>query len=110
MDHRRVPPDAVRGLLTLLVFGAVFLWYGIITPFVWWLSMVGIMLLAIGLAIAYVVVNSATQDRIEFRHQTLSATQSPMIIEREVVKVRCRYCRMLNETTDSSCSSCGARL
>ena len=32
------------------------------------------------------------------------------VVEREVVKVRCRYCGTLNEETAKSCASCGAAL
>jgi hypothetical protein len=38
-------------------------------------------------------------------------SQAPStVIERELVKVRCRYCGFLNDETDSACKSCGAKL
>ena len=38
------------------------------------------------------------------------AQANPTVIEREVVKVKCRYCGFLNDATDSACKSCGAKL
>lgn len=32
------------------------------------------------------------------------------VVEREVVKIRCRYCGTLNDETSKACSSCGANL
>lgn len=37
-------------------------------------------------------------------------TYTEKIIERQIVKVRCRYCGTLNNDGNSSCESCGARL
>ena len=108
--------DAVRALLPLLVFGAVFLWYGVTTPFLWWTSVVGAVALAVGLVLEYLSVRSWADDlrnktkSSRGASSTFSTTESPTIIEREIVRVRCRYCGTLNDTTDSSCSSCGARL
>jgi len=34
----------------------------------------------------------------------------PAVIEREVVKVRCQYCGFLNDSTDTTCKSCGAKI
>jgi len=32
------------------------------------------------------------------------------VIEREIVKIKCRYCGALNDETSTACSSCGAKL
>ena len=32
------------------------------------------------------------------------------VIEREVVKVRCQYCGFLNDSADTACKSCGAKI
>jgi hypothetical protein len=42
--------------------------------------------------------------------QDSSATGAPTVIEREVVKIKCRYCGTLNDSTSTACSSCGAVL
>jgi hypothetical protein len=39
--------------------------------------------------------------------QSTSATE---VVEKEVVKIRCRYCGTLNDETSRVCSSCGANL
>jgi hypothetical protein len=39
-----------------------------------------------------------------------SAVGPPTIIEREVVKIKCRYCGTLNDAASTTCSSCGAVL
>jgi len=41
---------------------------------------------------------------------TEASPQTQTIIEREVVKVKCTYCGYLNDETDQSCKSCGAKL
>lgn len=38
------------------------------------------------------------------------AQPQQVIITREVVKLPCSYCGMLNDSTQNQCSSCGARL
>ena len=38
------------------------------------------------------------------------ASASPTVIEKEVVKVRCQYCGFLNDSTDTACKSCGAKI
>jgi hypothetical protein len=42
--------------------------------------------------------------------QTPSAAGTPTVIEREVVKIKCRYCGTLNDATSTACSGCGAVL
>ena len=42
--------------------------------------------------------------------QGSSAAGTPTVIEREVVKIKCRYCGNLNDATSTACSSCGAVL
>lgn len=43
--------------------------------------------------------------------QVMSQTQgTPTVIEREVIKVKCRYCGALSDASASVCSSCGATL
>ena len=36
--------------------------------------------------------------------------EAPTVIEREVVKIKCRYCGALNDETSKTCVSCGATL
>jgi hypothetical protein len=38
------------------------------------------------------------------------AASTSTVIEREVVKVKCTYCGFLNDSTDTACKSCGAKL
>jgi DNA-directed RNA polymerase subunit RPC12/RpoP len=38
------------------------------------------------------------------------SSAAPTVIEKEVVKVRCQYCGFLNDSTDSACKSCGAKI
>jgi hypothetical protein len=38
------------------------------------------------------------------------STLGPTVIEREVVKIKCRYCGALNDETSKACVSCGANL
>lgn len=42
--------------------------------------------------------------------QAPPAERDTTVIEREVVKVRCRYCGTLNDETAKACASCGATL
>jgi hypothetical protein len=42
--------------------------------------------------------------------QVQSAPATAEVVEREVVKIRCRYCGTLNDETSKVCSSCGANL
>jgi len=42
--------------------------------------------------------------------QAPPAGGAPTVIEREVVKIKCRYCGALNDETSKACSSCGANL
>lgn len=42
--------------------------------------------------------------------QAPPASNPQTVIEREVVKVKCRYCGALNDETSKVCSSCGATL
>ncbi len=39
-----------------------------------------------------------------------AAPQAPTVIEREVVRIKCRYCGALNDEDSKTCSSCGASL
>jgi len=41
---------------------------------------------------------------------TTAPVYTEKIIERQIVKVKCRYCGTLNNDGNSSCESCGARL
>jgi hypothetical protein len=76
------------------------------------------------------IPNSEAQTAYGLIRQNLTLHQSPMaqgkinvaaqqpppagegttVIEREVVKIRCRYCGTLNDETSKTCSSCGAAL
>jgi len=38
------------------------------------------------------------------------ATETPVLIEKEVVKLRCKYCGTLNDETARVCSSCGGAI
>jgi hypothetical protein len=42
--------------------------------------------------------------------QTPSAPGPTTVAEREVVKIKCRYCGALNDETANTCVSCGASL
>lgn len=42
--------------------------------------------------------------------QAPPATGTTAVVEREVVKIRCRYCGTLNDETAKACVSCGASL
>jgi hypothetical protein len=42
--------------------------------------------------------------------QTPSAAGPTTVVEREVVKIKCRYCGALNDETAKTCVSCGASL
>ena len=42
--------------------------------------------------------------------QTPSTGEPPTVVEREVVKIKCRYCGALNDETAKACVSCGANL
>ena len=42
--------------------------------------------------------------------QTPSAGGQTAVVEREVVKIKCRYCGTLNDETARACVSCGATL
>jgi hypothetical protein len=42
--------------------------------------------------------------------QAQTAPAAEEVVEREIVKIRCRYCGTLNDETSKVCSSCGANL
>ena len=42
--------------------------------------------------------------------QAPSTSQPTTVVEREVVKIKCRYCGALNDETAKACVSCGANL
>jgi len=42
--------------------------------------------------------------------QVQSAPATEQVVEKEIVKIRCRYCGTLNNETSQVCSSCGANL
>jgi hypothetical protein len=58
-----------------------------------------------------------TQNRLNFpanqqfpSAQAPSAVGAPAVIEREVIKIKCKYCGTLNDATSTACSGCGAVL
>ena len=67
--------------------------------------------------------NNEAQEAYGLIRENLTRSQAPMtqnivapspapteVVEKEVVKVRCRYCGTLNDETSRICSSCGATL
>jgi ribosomal protein L40E len=58
-------------------------------------------------AISIILLFFAVQLR---GHESRAAAQSTEIREREIVKVKCRYCGALNPDGARNCSACGAML
>jgi membrane glycosyltransferase len=64
--------------------------------------MIGIMLVMMGAV--------SDLDKKKDSSQPLQTTQTHTEIVREIVKVRCKYCGILNLETSQRCSNCGAQL
>jgi ribosomal protein L40E len=89
----------------LLTIGVVFLFIAIIIAVLGhWVAPIA--LFAVGVILIYFAVQLR---RDETRVAAAKAT-NPEIREREIVKVKCRYCGALNPDGARNCGSCGALL
>ena len=95
--------SAVLGVILLLIGLFMFLFISIV---------IGVTLIVIGLIMIYFRRRNAAKTRqLESMRSPPAAPASTVIIQREVVKVPCKYCGTLNDlATSKVCSNCGAPL
>ena len=113
-----------RATFGLLVFGAVFVWFGVATPFWSSLAWVGAILLFVGIAAALSSLrpirdNTAVPPAPDFKRRERPSglvevpafrTKKTTTWEVDEIRVRCTYCGTENEVDSSHCTSCGAAL
>lgn len=100
-EYRERPTASARASLSLLVFGAVFLW---------WIALVGAVVVTTGFALRYQSIRSYAFGTSRLTPDVHATASSRATIEQVAMKLRCRYCGTFNDAKASSCSSCGARL